>query len=746
LTLVWMAKGNKMKNLERFGPFSLERSPLRLRRDFEIISLTTRQLETLELIVSARGRIVPKEKFFEVVWKDAIVEDGNLTQTIFLLRKALGRLPDGGEFIETVSRQGYRLAPTALVPNSVGYTSSEATNTEATSIEADQLSKPAVNEGREDVRSPFATILKQVRPGAYSDVKVLLTRERLLLTLIIGLLVCLGLAGWNLGHVSIPHPTILRSVGVTNDGMQKSIHLPLLLNGDYLYVNETIDNLNYLALYNTDGERIMRIPSPVTGGRGLSIVHEPYRLLFGVPWDSASPFTVLSASGGASHLDGLSGRTIAVSPDENTLAVIKGRQLLLADQAGGNVRTLATLPNVAYWPEWSPDGKHIRLTTWAGDYRQSLLDINVADGSLTPLLAGSPHEHTVCCGSWSSDGKYFVYVVDEGYRSSLWIRDERRNIKFLLKETEQELVSGPVDFWNAPIISHDNKRLYAIGHEARGELIRLPRGEGSYVQPLPEDLSADTVTFSRDGHWIAYTLFPGGSLWRSRPDGSEKLQLSRPGRMTRAPQWSPDSANLVYQCAIPGEAWQICEVSVDGLSVSNLTNAAQVSGVATFSAKGDKVAYGQDVDRGFQLQGDIFITIRDIKSGQQEKLSGSEGLYNARWSPDGRYIAATASGTQALMLLDFQTGHWSKLTDQSVNDLIWSPDSKTVFFDTRQGADNGIFAAYPSTGKVEKYCDAKKLRRTGFPPWRLSVTPDGVPVVLQQAGMSEVYRFDIDLP
>ena len=730
-----------MNAIERFGPFLLERSPLRLRRDFTIISLTTRQLEALELIVSAHGRIVPKEKFFEVVWKDAIVEDGNLTQTIFLLRKALGRLPDGGEFIETVSRHGYRLASTALVPNSVGYTRSEATNTEA-----DRPLTPAVKEGIEDVRSPFASVLNQKGIGGYAEVKVLLTRERLLLVLIFGLLVCLVLAGWSLGQVSIPHPKLLRSVGVTSDGMQKSMHLPLLLNGDYLYVNETIDNLNYLALYNTDGGLITRIPAPMTGGRGLSLLHEPYRLLFGAPWDSASPFTELSASGEASHLDGLSGRTIAVSPDEKTLAAIKGRQLLLADQSGGNVRTLATLPNVSYWPEWSPDGKHIRLTTWAGDYRQSLWDINVADGSLTPLLVGSPHEHTVCCGSWSSDGKYFVYVVDEGYRSSLWIRDERRNIKLMLKETEQELVSGPVDFWNAPIISHDNKHLYAIGHEARGELIRLQRGEDSYAGPFPEDLSADTVTFSRNGHWIAYTLFPGGSLWRSRPDGSEKLQLSRPGRMTRSPQWSPDSANLVYQCAIPGETWKICEASVDGLSGSNLTNAAQASGVATFSPNGDKVAYGQDVERGLQLQGDSFITIRDIKSGQQEKLSGSEGLFNARWSPDGRYIAATAAGTQALMLFDFQTGHWSKLTDQPVNDLIWSPDSSTVFFDTRQGADNGIFAAYPSTAKVEKYFDAKRLRRTGFPPWRLSVTPDGTPVVLQQAGTSEVYRFDIDLP
>jgi len=97
-----------------FGPYSLSLAPLQLMEGRRIVELSQRHLEVLALIVKAQGEIVPKEVFFDKIWGNSFVEEGNLTQTVFLIRRALGKLRGGGDYIETLPRRGYRLARRAL--------------------------------------------------------------------------------------------------------------------------------------------------------------------------------------------------------------------------------------------------------------------------------------------------------------------------------------------------------------------------------------------------------------------------------------------------------------------------------------------------------------------------------------------------------------------------------------------------------------------------------------------------------
>jgi serine/threonine-protein kinase len=88
-----------------FGPFVLEASERRLTRDGERIAVTGKTLDVLRLLVEAEGRLVDRKTFNATLWPEVVVEDRNLTVHISTLRRALG-----GETIETVSRNGYRLA------------------------------------------------------------------------------------------------------------------------------------------------------------------------------------------------------------------------------------------------------------------------------------------------------------------------------------------------------------------------------------------------------------------------------------------------------------------------------------------------------------------------------------------------------------------------------------------------------------------------------------------------------------
>lgn len=84
------------------------------------VALTPKGFEVLRLLVENSGHVVEKREFMKTVWPDAIVEDANLAQTIFTLRKTLGethRDHQSHEYIETIPRRGYRFVAPVKIGN-----------------------------------------------------------------------------------------------------------------------------------------------------------------------------------------------------------------------------------------------------------------------------------------------------------------------------------------------------------------------------------------------------------------------------------------------------------------------------------------------------------------------------------------------------------------------------------------------------------------------------------------------------
>ncbi len=96
-----------MPHVYEFGPFHLSAAEQLLRRGGTIVPLTPKALATLLLLVEHAGHVVEKEELLRQVWRGTFVEEGNLSVTIFMLRKALGDGQDGQKFIETVTKRGY---------------------------------------------------------------------------------------------------------------------------------------------------------------------------------------------------------------------------------------------------------------------------------------------------------------------------------------------------------------------------------------------------------------------------------------------------------------------------------------------------------------------------------------------------------------------------------------------------------------------------------------------------------------
>jgi DNA-binding winged helix-turn-helix (wHTH) protein len=96
------------RHLYEFGPFRLDVTERLLWRDDKPVAVPPMAFNTLVALVERHGRLALKDKLLKIVWPDSFVEEGNLTNNISILRKALGEGEGEQRYIETVPRYGYR--------------------------------------------------------------------------------------------------------------------------------------------------------------------------------------------------------------------------------------------------------------------------------------------------------------------------------------------------------------------------------------------------------------------------------------------------------------------------------------------------------------------------------------------------------------------------------------------------------------------------------------------------------------
>jgi len=100
------------KHLYEFGSFVMDPGERLLRHGAARMELPPRAFDTLLVLVENNGRLLEKDSLMRTVWGDTVVEENNLSQVVYLLRKALRDGEDGTRYIETVPKRGYRFVAT----------------------------------------------------------------------------------------------------------------------------------------------------------------------------------------------------------------------------------------------------------------------------------------------------------------------------------------------------------------------------------------------------------------------------------------------------------------------------------------------------------------------------------------------------------------------------------------------------------------------------------------------------------
>ncbi|HXH50995.1 MAG TPA: winged helix-turn-helix domain-containing protein [Terriglobia bacterium] len=678
----------------RFGAFELDLRAGELRKQGLKIKLQEKPLQILALLLDNPGQAVTREELRQQLWTvDTFVDfDHGVNTAINKLREALGDSAENPRFIETLPRHGYRFI--AEVDSGAG--------------------------------------VRDRRQGR---------RWLIGLTGVAGTVILL-FAYW----VMAPQrpPRVLSSTQLTYDGVMK--FPPVLTDGSRVYftgpagvyeVSVAGGEPARLATPN----RVFYSPSKLAAisADGSELLFQSYEgnIHYGPLW------AVPTVSGTARRVSGVTSADAAWLPDGQRIVYASGHALYVVRIDGTASRRLVTVNGTPSWMRWSPDGHLLRFTvTDPKTNVQRLWEVGAEGSGLHPLLPGWNNTAGECCGTWTADGKYFVFQSMRNFRSDIWAIREKPGIFRKPKPTPVQLTRGPLSF-EGPQPGKNGRKIFAVGTQRRGELLRYDIRSKQFVTYL-QGISVDGVDFSRDGQWITYVAVPEGTLWRSKLDGSERLQLSFPPMMAFMPRWSPDGMRIAFVGISPGRPYTAYILSADG---GKLEEIVPRLGDPGWLADGNSVVLGTDpAEHKFSESFKGTIQIMDLKSRQVSTMPGSEGLYDPLPSPDGHYVAALRAGPETLWVFDFSKSKWFELDKIPVDFWKWSSDSKYIYFNSFEN-EPWLCRLRVADAHLDRLASLKGIRQTGVFGWPWSgVTPDGSPLVLRDIGTSEIYSVDVDLP
>jgi eukaryotic-like serine/threonine-protein kinase len=551
-----------------------------------------------------------------------------------------------------------------------------------------------------------------------------------------------------------PPAKVLDYTQITNDGRHKVgtqagvAGYPFTTDGLRVFFAEWIGyNGGFLAQVSSAGGEVVNLPplphvcfpSDINIKRSELLVSTCNNQVWIMPVLGGSP----------RRLDDLEGSDAAWSPDGRSIAYLPtDTDVSVARSDGSEPRKIVTASGLTGWPRWSPDGSRLRFTVSDSNSSGSLWEV-AADGThLHPVLAGWSRPGAECCGSWTPDGSYYVFESWHDGHSHIWALHEKPGIFRRGRGDPVRLTSGPLSY-KTPVPSPDGKRIFALGVQERAELLKFD-SRSHHFSPQFSGISIGQLDFSRDGAWLAYITFPEKVLWRSRTDGTQRLQLTDPAIQvpwTGLPRWSPDGKEIAFAARKPGGPGRIQYIPAAGGSPKQLTTEGGEEAFPDWSPDGTRIAFG-----GIPWApppGGLAIRIFDLRTGEVSTLPEPTNLlypYFPRWSPNGRYIVALTHDSQKLVLFDLTTHKWVDLL--ALNDTVkapkyptWARDGQYVYYYSVRGHEPALFRVRISDHKAEQVASLSGINFL----W-VGLAPDGSPMVVRDAGTQEIYALDVELP
>jgi len=722
------------RRVYRFGLFEADLEVGTLTRQGTAVKLQEQPFRILALLIESPGEILSREELRKNIWPDGtyVEFDGSLNTALMKLRAALNDSADNPRFIETVPRKGYRfIAPVEISKIESG------TLTTAVRVESgEMLDEPRAAVDVSSLGHPAG------RTGPHW------WEALLILAAVTGLL--------TYGLWPRTEPQVMKVQQLTHSG-QIDPWGKLVTDGSRIYfVVRDVTGWNLMQT-SVEGGAVQRTPTPFDNTRIFDLSPDHSQFLIGqmTHRGEETALWLWPVQGGAPRrLGDLVAQEAVWSPVGNFIAYVQGDTIQLADPDGNNIRELAKFHTPPHSLVWSPDGQRLRFTL--ADLLESTdsmweLDLsNSVPRRVLPEAQRGPHEGS---GTWVGGGDYFVFSSGVDLRASLavdtqaslWIMRENRGLFHRHTGQPIQLTKGPIAF-DHPNALQDRNRVFVIGSHKEYQLLRIDPKTSVKTAMLAESGATD-MDFSLDGQWVVYAARENGTLWKSKLDGSGKVQLTASATGAFAPHWSPDQKQILFTGFLLDRQPRLYVVSAEGGTPKSVLP----SNNKWASVSGDWRTDGRQIVLDVQEMDsdkDSDIRILDLETNKLSKLQGSDGFVEPRWSADGRYIAALNPKKKQVMVYDCKTLKWSVLAEANFpGALRWSPSGDALYYQDVDEVEESIFRVPMATRENEKVVGLGDILSLGAARGIFTgLSPDGSVYVTVDHGDVDVYSVDLSLP
>jgi DNA-binding winged helix-turn-helix (wHTH) protein/Tol biopolymer transport system component len=687
----------------RFGPFILDVAERRLLRDGCGVPLTPKTFDLLAALLDKPDRLLTKDELLQAVWPDAFVEESNLAYNVSVLRKVLGETTDGGAYIETVAKRGYRFVAPVTFTRRLG--PEEIIAADDSGVIPDHgmqpepdhhLGKPAADEvqGSQTLRRPMSTFSRRTAAVGF----------------IAGVCVTAAVA-WTLVHGRRSVSAVVPVRVQISPGMRLAEGSAFSISPDgrlIVFAGAAADSVVRLWIRRTDALEAQPLPGTEIALGGL------------IPpmfWSPDSRFIAFDASGQLKKVDveGGAPQTVCDLPGlavggawnrQNVIIVGSPQGGVMRCPASGGPASIVTRPDASrgesahVFPSFLPDGRHfLYLSVSRSTPEHSGIYVRALDTD-----PGEPPSNRILPTGFGA-----VYVADT--------TPDAGHLLFLRGAT---LFAQPFDAQRYVLIGDAVRIAEPVGSFLDSALFAASSGLLVFRGPDQDD---QLTCFDRRGNILArvgepgrysgLTLGPGGTravvvrraqhatadqdLWLLELADSKLSRLTFDARLEQSPVWSADGRRIIFTAG--GGLGSLFEQSMSGAEAHLLLKTEEHKVPTSESRDGRFLLYTTE---------SLGLTRRDVwvlpLSGDRQPFPFLRREFDqeqAQFSPDGRWVAyvSNESGRQEVLIRPFAPTAVTAAGESAVVSAAggtaprWRGDGRELFYVASNGTVTSVAVA-----------------------------------------------------
>ena len=725
------------------------------------IKLQSQPFRVLIALLSRPGEVITREELQVQIWGEHTTVDfeRGIASAMNKLREALGDSAESPRYVETLAKRGYRFIAPVVIESAQNGLALQPTGFSQASPEPagspDALGAEPVAAAAVRAVAEFKSVHAASPPAASGDRRS--SRKGGTLPWLVpgglALVILSCLATLLLVHWAARSKQVIRPARITQLTQGSEIYdgppnpenlLTMVSDGPRIYTSLMVGGRVEIGSVDLSGTGLqpINLPDELRSVAITDISRDGSRLIVRGQQsrESEQPLWIVPTSGSSAlRVGDVLAHAATFMPGGTSILYATGDELDVAQLDTGALSRFATVPGRAFWLRWSPAGDRLRFTMLDPlTHTPSLWEMDAATRHLQPVRIPAVGGMSVCCGSWTGDGRTYVFQASNAGESNIWSMGTGPRPKVT------ELTNGPL-LYASPMTSREATSVFFVGLD-RPAGTRLYDAKLHRFVPAPPFLArARRVAYSRDGRWVAW-VDVDGRLWRARSsDGSGRLRLTPDDADVFLAHWSPDESQLVMMARKEGETWQIFTVDAAGGVMRQILADRRNLADPDWSADGKEIVFGREADLMGKESGPHDIEILNLASRAITALPGSANLFSPRWSPDGRWIVALSLDQTRLLLYDVAARTWKTLFTGSAADPVWSLDSKAVYFHAFADPSSAILRAPVSGGTAQTVADLSDLGLPTVDSYFFGgVTPEGAPIIEPRIGTGNL--FSVQLP